>query len=205
MVPATSSLFAHGVPLTPEVATAWGWLFLGFACPLALTVLLRKRRGPAPQFLTGAALLGSLGLCFSATGEALRRGAAWPVLLAIWAAFPVLLRLARFGWLRPLPRSSGLRMPTDAGEAEWVYRRWDSLNGRYHAIADVRLSDGVVLGGVAFDGNTGVAVECGGRPVGDQPELLGREVVAWVVIRDCSCGRRFGVSAPEQRAAFWGE
>lgn len=200
-MPATALLFAHGVPLTPESATAWGLLFLGLAGLLALIARLRRRRGHMPRLLTGAVFFGSLGLCYLATAEALRRGAGWPVLLAVWAAFPVLLVLAG-SWLGSVPRAAGLRLPADAAEAERVYRRWDGLNGRYHVVADVRLADGTTLGGVVFDGDTGVAVECGGRPVSDQPELLGREVAAWVVTRDCSCGGRFGVASAEQLAAF---
>jgi hypothetical protein len=108
-----------------------------------------------------------------------------------------------FGWLRPVPRPSGLRLPADAAEAGRVYRRWDSLNGRYYVVADVRLADGTALRDVVFDGDSGVAVEYTRRPLSDQPELLGRSVAAWVVTRDYSCAGRFGVSSPQQRAAFW--
>jgi hypothetical protein len=94
VVSASSSLLAHGVPLTPASAATWGWLFLGSAGLLASVAVLRGRRGPATRLLTGAALFGALGLCFSATAEALGRGAGWEVLLAIWAVFPVLLTLA---------------------------------------------------------------------------------------------------------------
>ena len=71
------SLFAHGIPLTPETATGKGWLCAGLAILLALMALIAllcKRRGSATRLLGGSGFCGLLALCLFATAETLRRG-----------------------------------------------------------------------------------------------------------------------------------
>ena len=95
-----------------------------------------------------------------------------------------------------------LRMPADRDEAKTVYDRWDRLNGRYYVKADVRLSDGRVYRNVVFDGDRYVAVEVNGRAIYDQPVLTGQQILAYVVTRDRSPGRRFPVATPDERRTF---
>ena len=95
-----------------------------------------------------------------------------------------------------------LRMPADLEEAKAVHGRWDRLNGRYYIKADVRLGDGRVYRDVMFDGDRYVGVEANGRPIYDQPALIGQQVLGFLVTRDRSPGRRFEVATPDERATF---
>lgn len=51
---------------------------------------------------------------------------------------------------------------------------------------------GRLLEGVILDGDLRIAVEYGGRPMHQQPDLIAKSVVAYLVIRDRSAGRSFG-------------
>gem|GEM_PF-4403834 len=82
-------------------------------------------------------------------------------------------------------------MPADAAEAERVYRRWDSLNGRYYFIADVALTDGSLLRDVVFDSDTNVAVQV-------NPEVYGATISEWLVTRD----RTGSTASSAEREAF---
>ena len=86
------SLFAHGIPLTPETATGKGWLVLGVAILLALTALITLLCGPggsATRLLIGSGFCGMLAIGMFATGEALRRRFGFAAVLGIWIAFAV--------------------------------------------------------------------------------------------------------------------
>lgn len=104
--------------------------------------------------------------------------------------------------LRPVRRAEAPRLPMDAWEAERVFQRWDSLNGRYYFRADVVLRDGSLRRDVLFDGDANIAVECDRRWVYLQPELFGRELAAWLVTEDYTAGGRYGRATAEQRDAF---
>jgi hypothetical protein len=100
--------------------------------------------------------------------------------------------------VRSLPAESP-RLPFDALEAERVFRRWDSLNGRYYFKADVRLDDGTLLQDMMFDGDTNIAVEFNRQWLYLQPQLLGRDIVAWLVTKDYTGGTRHGDATPAWR------
>jgi hypothetical protein len=145
--------------------------------------------------------LPGIGLAFIAKPLNLGEGF---LLLGVLLAFvvPVLVAVSA-----PLPRADSPQLPRDATEAERVYNRWDSLNGRYYFKADIAVEGGLLLRDVIFDGDTQLAVLVGRRRISLEPGLLGRRVVAWLVTQDCSCGflegQRYGDATAEQRAAFW--
>jgi hypothetical protein len=99
-------------------------------------------------------------------------------------------------------RSETPRLPSDALEAGRVFRRRDGLNGRYYFEADVVLDDGTLLREMTFDGDTNIAVLFGGRWDYLPPSLFGRQIVGWLVTKDCTGGGRYGDATPEQREAF---
>jgi hypothetical protein len=94
------------------------------------------------------------------------------------------------------------RLPSDALKAGRVFRRWDGLNGRYYFEADVVLDDGTLLREMTFDGDTNIAVSFGGRWDYLPPSLFGRQIVDWLVTKDCTGEDRYGDATPEQREAF---
>src|SRR2546421_12804015 len=101
-----------------------------------------------------------------------------------------------------MPSSGEFRMPQSVEEARTVYERWDGLNGRYYVKADVRLDDGSLHRDVVVDADTLVVVEAGGCPMYEQPTLIGREVIAFVVTRDRSPDRRYPVVTEHDRETF---
>jgi hypothetical protein len=99
-------------------------------------------------------------------------------------------------------RSATPRLPVDAFEAERVFRRWDSLKGRYYFEADVVIGDGTLLQDMVFDGDTNIAVEFDKRWIYLQPQLFGRDIRAWLVTKDRTPGGRYGDASREEREAF---
>jgi hypothetical protein len=93
-------------------------------------------------------------------------------------------------------------MPATLKEAKEVYCHYDRLNGRYYVKADVVLVGGGFLRDVGFDGDYAIAVEVDGRPVYDQPGLIGRRVEAALVTQDYSAGGRFGNASEAERQRF---
>ena len=106
--------------------------------------------------------------------------------------------------LRPSPGRwfAQPRMPESFAEAEQVFRRWDTLNGRSYFVADVLLEGGRLLTGVIFCGDSRVAVRHGRLPVYRQLNLVGRSVAAWLVTEDRSPGRLYGNATEEDRRHF---
>jgi hypothetical protein len=106
--------------------------------------------------------------------------------------------------LLPVPRGwfAQPRMPHSLAEAEQVFRRWDTLNGRYYFMADVLLEGGRFLSGVIFDGDSGIAVRHGRLPVYRQIDLVGRSIAAWLVTEDRSPGKPFGNAPEDERRRF---
>jgi hypothetical protein len=106
--------------------------------------------------------------------------------------------------LLPVPRGwfAQPRMPQSLAEAEQVFRRWDTLNGRYYFVADILLEGGRFFSGVIFDGDSGIAVRYGQLPVYRQLAMVGRGVVVWLVTEDRSPGRAFGNASEDERRRF---
>lgn len=103
------------------------------------------------------------------------------------------------------PRADEPRMPASMTEAEHAFRRYNGLNGRYYFVADVVLEGGRLLPGVTFDGDSRIAVEYNRRPVHQQPDLIGRATVAYLISRDRSCGQSLGEASEEERKKFLSE
>jgi hypothetical protein len=104
------SLFAHGIPLTPETATLKGWLCVGLAilfALMALIALLCKRRGSATRLLGGSGFCGLMALCMFATAETLRRGFGLSAVLGVSIAFAVFGILAECVVASMFHRGSG--------------------------------------------------------------------------------------------------
>ena len=106
--------------------------------------------------------------------------------------------------LLPVPRGwrAQPRMPQSLAEAEQVFRRWDTLNGRYYFVADVLLEGGRFFSGVIFDGDSGIAVRYGQLPVYRQLGMVGRGIAAWLVTEDRSPGKPFGNAPEDERRRF---
>lgn len=106
--------------------------------------------------------------------------------------------------LHPVPRRwfAAPRMPESFAEAEQVFRRWDSLNGRSYFLADVLLEGGRVLIDVTFDGDTRIAVRYGRLPVYRQLSLVSQPVDAWLVTKDRTPGKPFGNATEDERRRF---
>jgi hypothetical protein len=106
--------------------------------------------------------------------------------------------------LRPIPRRwfAAPRMPESFAEAEQVFRRWDSLNGRSYFLADVLLEGGRFLTDVTFDGDTRIAVRHGRLPVYRQLSLVSQPVAAWLVTKDRTPGKPFGNATEDERRRF---
>jgi hypothetical protein len=86
----TLALLAHGVRLTPQSASAKGWLSLGLASVLGLIALIelfRKRRTSAIRFLIPCCFLCWVGLCLFATAAACARGFGLLGVFGIWISF----------------------------------------------------------------------------------------------------------------------
>lgn len=93
-------------------------------------------------------------------------------------------------------------MPDTIAEAVRVSRQYESLNGRYYFVANILLEEGRFLEAVTFDGDSRVAVEYGGHPLSQQPDLIAKPVVAYLVTRDRSAGQNFGDADEVQRQRF---
>jgi hypothetical protein len=106
--------------------------------------------------------------------------------------------------LLPVPRGwlAQPRMPQSLAEAEQVFRRWDTLNGRSYLVADVLLKGGRFLSDVTFDGDSRIAVRHGRLPVYRQINLVGRDVAVWLVTKDRSPGKPFGNATDDERRRF---
>lgn len=101
----------------------------------------------------------------------------------------------------PFPRSDEPRLPESVAEAERIFRRYRSLNGRYYLVADV-VWEGELHLGVVFDGDSRIAVESNRCPVYQQPSLIGKRVQDYLITKDRSCGTPFGEADAEGRQHF---
>jgi hypothetical protein len=106
--------------------------------------------------------------------------------------------------LTPVPRRwlAQPRMPESLAEAEQVFRRWDTLNGRSYLMADVLLEGGRFLSDVTFDGDSRIAVRYGRLPVYRQLNLVDRDIAVWLVTKDRSPGKPFGNATEDERRRF---
>jgi hypothetical protein len=91
----------------------------------------------------------------------------------------------------PYPFSAEPRMPNTPEEAEQVYRRWDTLNGRYYFVADIVFVDGTTQKDVIFDGDSNIAVQIDGKKILDQPGFFGQPIIKFLVTDDKTGGRRY--------------